>query len=328
MRTDVSPVQLPQQERSRLKIDGRALRSRQRLHALATLLVPAAGALIALSGALIHSVSAVDIALLVGMYSLTMMGVDVGFHRLFSHRSFIAHPFLRASLAVFGSMAAQGPVIYWSSNHRLHHATSDTADDLHSPFVDERGQRRGTLAGLWHAHVGWMFEHAPANPIRFTKDLLRDPALTWIDQRYSLWVALGLLIPAVVGGAVTRSWAGAGSGLLWGGLVRMFCVQHATFAGNSICHVFGSRPYRTGERSTNNLLLVIPTFGGAMHNTHHAFPGSAFVGFKWWHFDLGGGLIRAFAAVGLARDIKAPPPEAMTARAAQDARDTASAAER
>lgn len=300
----------PPSAAQRLTIDGRALRTRQRLHALVTLLLPLLGSLLALGGLFIHGVRAVDVALLVGMYAVTMMGVDVGYHRLFSHRSFKAHPLLRALLAVFGSMAAQGPVIYWASNHRLHHARSDTEEDLHSPYMDGSRQRRGVLSGLWNAHVGWMFGHAPANPIRLAKDLLRDTTLTWVNQLYYLWVLLGLILPALIGGVATHSLSGAASGLLWGGLLRMFLVQHATFAGNSLCHVFGARPFRTGDQSTNNLWLVIPTFGGAMHNTHHAFPSSAFVGFKWWHFDLGGWLIRSFARMRFVSEVKLPPPEA------------------
>lgn len=305
----VSPTAAP-----RLTIDGRAVRSQQRLHACATLVLPLAGALLALATLVTRGPRPLEFALLVGMYSVTMMGVDVGYHRLFSHRSFKAHPLLRGLLAVCGAMAAQGPVVYWASNHRLHHARSDTDEDLHSPHVDAKGRRRGILAGLWHAHVGWMFEHEPANPIRLAKDLLRDTALMRLNALYPVWVLLGLLLPTVVGGLLEGSWSGAGSGLLWGGLTRMCLVQHATFAGNSLCHYFGSRPYPTGDESTNNLWLVVPTFGGAMHNTHHAFPSSAFVGFRWWHFDLGGGLIRLFARLGLASDLKEPSPETRQAR--------------
>lgn len=310
MVSDAMASPQPLSAAQRLTIDGSALRMRQRLHAFATLLLPFLGSVLALVGLFTHGVRAVDVALLVGMYTVSMAGVDVGYHRLFSHRSFKAHPLLRAMLAVCGSMAAQGPVIYWASNHRLHHSRSDTEEDLHSPFMDGSRQRRGVLSGLWHAHVGWMFDHDPANPLRLAKDLLRDTTLTRINQLYYLWVLLGLLLPALVGGVASGSLSGAASGLLWGGLLRMFLVQHATFAGNSWCHVFGERPFPTDDWSTNNLWLVIPTFGGAMHNTHHAFPSSAFVGFKWWHFDLGGWLIRGFARSGLASDVKVPPAEA------------------
>jgi stearoyl-CoA desaturase (Delta-9 desaturase) len=296
----------PARAADRLTIDGRAVRARQRLHAYATLLVPLAGTLLALMEAVTHGLGRLEAALLVGMYAVTMMGVDTGYHRLFSHRSFKAHPALRALLAVCGSMAAQGPVIYWAANHRLHHSRSDTEEDLHSPRVDENGQRRGSLSGLWHAHAGWMFSHAPANPLRLGKDLLRDLTLGRINQLYYLWVLLGLLVPAALGGLLTGTWAGAGSGLLWGGLVRMFLVQHATFAGNSLCHLFGRQPHGTGDGSTDNLWLTLPTFGGALHNTHHAFPSSAFLGPRWWHFDISGWLIRTFAALGLAWDVKAP----------------------
>jgi stearoyl-CoA desaturase (delta-9 desaturase) len=305
-----TPASPPARAADRLTIDGRAVRTRQRLHAYASLLVPLAGTVVAVVQAWRHGLGALELLLLVGMYAVTMMGVDTGFHRLFSHRSYKAHPALRALLAISGSMAAQGPVIYWAANHRLHHARSDTEEDLHSPQVDARGKPLGALRGLWHAHVGWMSGHAPANPLRLGKDLLRDTALGRINQLYYAWVALGLLLPAAVAGALTGSWEGAGSGLLWGGLVRIFLVQHATFAGNSLCHFFGSQPYRTGDGSRNTPWLVIPTFGGAMHNTHHAFPSSAITGFRWWHCDISGWLIRGFAAVGFAWEVKAPPPEA------------------
>ncbi|ADO73863.1 Delta-9 acyl-lipid desaturase 2 [Stigmatella aurantiaca DW4/3-1] len=298
------------------------MRTRQRLHALVSLFLPLAGTLLTLARLFTQGLLAADLGLLVLMYTVTMTGVDVGYHRLFSHRSFKARSSLRALLAVCGSMAAQGPPIYWASNHRLHHARSDTEDDLHSPHVNGEGQRRGRLAGLWHSHAGWMFGHTPANPIRLAKDLLRDTTLTRINQLYYLWVMLGLLLPTALGGLLAGTWQGAWSGFLWGGLARMFFVQHATFSGNSLCHFFGSRPHRTGDWSTNNLWLVIPTFGGAMHNNHHAFPSSAFVGSRWWHFDLGGGLIRLFAKLGLASGIKVPSPEARLLLAT-DSRDTA-----
>ncbi len=304
--SDGIPVPPPARAANQLTIDGQAVRTRQRLHAYTTLLLPLAGTVLAVAGAFTQGVGLLEVGLLTGMYAVTMMGVDTGYHRLFSHRSFKAHPALRALLAICGSMAAQGPVIYWAANHRLHHSRSDTEEDLHSPWVDASGQRRGALSGLWHAHVGWMFGHAPANPLRLGKDLLRDTTLGRINQLYYAWVLLGLLLPTALGGLLTGTWQGAVSGLLWGGLVRMFLVQHATFAGNSVCHYFGSRPHRTEDGSTNNLWLVIPTFGGAMHNTHHAFPASAFVGERWWHFDIGGWLIRTFAALGLAWDVKSP----------------------
>ncbi len=294
---------------AKLTIDGRAVRSRQRLHAAATLIVPFVGFIAAVAGVVAHGFRALEVVLLVAMYTVSMAGVDMGYHRLISHRSFKAHPALRATLAIFGSTAAQGPVLYWATNHRLHHATSDTETDLHSPHLDENGRPTGGLRGFWHAHIGWQFGHEPANPIRLAKDLIRDMTLARINELYYVWVALGLAVPVGIG-ALAAGLHGAWAGLIWGGLLRIFFVQHATFAGNSICHMFGSRPYDTKDWSTNNLVLVVPTFGGAMHNTHHAFPSSAVVGLRWWHFDLGGWSIRALAALGLASDVRLPPARA------------------
>jgi stearoyl-CoA desaturase (delta-9 desaturase) len=250
--------------------------------------------------------------MLIAMYALTMTGVAVGFHNLFAHRAFRAGTGVRVTLAILGMMAGQGPVLYWATNHRLHHGRSDEDGDLHSPWISARGARLGGLRGLWHAHVGWMFEHEPANPLRFSKDLLRDAALTRVNQLYYAWMIVGLLAPALVGFLVAGP-RGALGGFVWGGLARMSLVQHATFAGNSICHVFGVHEFDTKDRSTNVIWLTIPTWGGAMHNTHHAFPSSAYVGFRWWHLDIGGWIIRGLELLGLATDVRSPTPDQVAA---------------
>jgi len=115
-----------------------------------------------------------------------------------------------------------------------------------------------------------------------------------------------VLLPAVIGGVLTASWRGAVSGLLWGGLVRLFVSYHATNSINSLGHLFGSRPFQTRDRSRNNALLVLPTFGEGLHNNHHAFPGSALFGLAWWHFDLGAWLILGLERIGLVWDVRRP----------------------
>ncbi|MGK3965540.1 acyl-CoA desaturase [Sorangium sp. So ce118] len=299
----------------RVTLRSKHLRTIQRIHAAATTLVPLAGTLLAAFVAARQGVRLLDVVLLSGMYSLTIVGITVGFHRHLSHLAFRAHPWVRALLMVAGSMAAQGPVIYWVANHRRHHQFSDQPGDPHSPFFD--GDRQlGGLRGLWHAHTGWNFDHEMTNTAVYCKDLLRDPLVASINRRYYWWVALGLLAPALIGGAVTASWDGALSGFLWGGMVRLFLSYHATSGINSLTHYFGSRPFETREESRNNLLLVLPTFGEGWHNNHHAFPTSAFFGLKASQIDLGAWIVWTLERLSLAWDVRRPTSQQIEARLA------------
>ena len=183
---------------------------------------------------------------------------------------------MRALLAVLGSMAVEGPVIEWVATHRKHHRFSDQPGDPHSPHVDQAPGWRGTLRGLAHAHVGWMFRGKDmANPARYAKDLLADRDLRFISRTFPLWVAVGLAIPFGLGVALTGSIAGGLTGLLWGGAVRILLLHHVTFSINSLCHVFGRRPFATDDESRNLAWLAPFAFGEAWHNNHHAFPTSA-----------------------------------------------------
>jgi len=284
----------------------------QWIHAVLMTLVPFVGTVFTAFYAARHGIRLLDIGLLVGMYTLTIAGITVGFHRHLSHLAFRAHSVVRAVLAAAGSMAAQGPVIYWVANHRRHHQFSDEPGDPHSPFFDGEQHLKG-LRGLWHAHTGWNFDHEITNSVIYCKDLLRDPLISSINKRYYLWVVLGVLLPTLVGGAVTSSWAGALSGFLWGGMVRLFLSYHATSGINSLAHYFGSRPFATREHSRNNLLLVLPTLGEGWHNNHHAFPTSAFFGLRPSQIDLGGWIIRALERLSLAWEVRRPTAKQLEA---------------
>ena len=183
---------------------------------------------------------------------------------------------MRALLAVLGSMAVEGPVIEWVATHRKHHRFSDQHGDPHSPHVDQAPGWRGTLRGLAHAHVGWMFRGKDmANPARYAKDLLADRDLRFISRTFPLWVAVGLAIPFGLGFALSGSLAGGLTGLLWGGAGAGPLLHHMTFSINSLCHVFGRRPFATDDESRNLAWLAPFAFGEAWHNNHHAFPTSA-----------------------------------------------------
>ncbi|HWU87427.1 MAG TPA: fatty acid desaturase [Kofleriaceae bacterium] len=277
--------------------------------ALPTILIPSAGVVVALTQVFTGEVGAMELGLMFGMYLLSMTGISVGWHRYLAHRSFQAKRSVRAVFAVLGSLGAQGPVINWVSNHRRHHAHSDEVGDPHSPSVTDDGRRLGGFRGFWHAHIGWMLGGDVTNAVVYSKDLLRDPLITKINRLYPLWVALSLLIPTILGGLIRGTPAGAFQGFIWGGLVQIAINQHATWTIASLAHIFGTRPYDTGEHDTsrNNLLVAIPILGDGWHNNHHAFPNVAIHGFEWWQLDPSGWVIRGLEKLGLAYDVRGVP---------------------
>jgi stearoyl-CoA desaturase (Delta-9 desaturase) len=179
------------------------------------------------------------------------------------------------------------------------------AADPHSPHLHGAGAL-GLLRGLWHAHLGWIFQADPPDLDRYVKDLRQSALLRVVSALCLAWVALGLLLPAVLGGVITRSWAGAWTGLMWGGLIRVFLVQHVTWSVNSVCHFWGFRPYRSEDQSRNNFVFGVLALGEGWHNTHHAFPTAARHGLRWWQFDMSYWAIRALALVRLAWNVKVP----------------------
>jgi stearoyl-CoA desaturase (delta-9 desaturase) len=256
-----------------------------------------------------------DLLVLAITYTLTGLGVTVGYHRLFTHRSFKTGRTMRALLAVFGSMAVEGPVIEWVATHRKHHRFSDHHGDPHSPHVDRAPGWRGTLRGLGHAHVGWMFRGKDmANPGRYAKDLLGDRDMRFISATFPLWVAVGLALPFGLGFALSGSLVGGLTGLLWGGLVRILVLHHMTFSINSLCHVFGRRPFATDDESRNLAWLAPFAFGEAWHNNHHAFPTSARHGLGPRQLDISAWLITGLERCHLAWDVIRIDPERQQAK--------------
>jgi stearoyl-CoA desaturase (Delta-9 desaturase) len=251
-----------------------------------------------------------DLAVFAIMYLLTGLGITVGFHRLFTHRSFKTSRALRGVLAALGSAAIEGPVISWVADHRKHHAFSDRQGDPHSPHVDHGVGWRGALRGLVHAHVGWLFVHTQrGSRERYAPDLISDPVVSFVDRTFLLWTFAGLAAAFGLGYAIGGSLRAGLTGLLWGGAVRMLVLHHMTYSINSLCHFFGRRDYTTGDESRNLLWLALPTLGEAWHNNHHAFPTSASHGLSWRQPDLSGFVIGVMAALGLCWDVVKVPAE-------------------
>lgn len=239
------------------------------------------------------------------MYVLNIVGIGVGYHRLLTHRAFQTTKPIRIMLAILGSLAAQGPVLFWTALHRRHHAVSDRPGDPHSPHLHGEGIVN-SLLGFWHAHTGWLFVHQVNDWSLYVPDLIKDRTLFRINRLYFLWVSLGVLIPGAVDGLISHSWAGVAKGILWGGLARISATHHTTWSVNSICHIVGSRPFKTKDFSANNFWLALPSFGESWHNNHHAFPTSAFHGLRWWQIDLSAYVIKLLKVLGLAWDVKVP----------------------
>src|SRR5690349_13729984 len=240
-----------------------------------------------------RAVNWTDLVLLIAFNVIGGLGITIGYHRMLTHRSFQPHPIVKFIFLVFGSMAVEGPALQWAAIHIKHHAHADRDGDPHSP-----------VEGFWHAHMGWMFKSTDADPNTYCRNLVRDPMVVFVSRTFFLWVILSLAIPFAIGG-----W----TGLLWGGLVRIFFTHHITWSVNSVCHTFGKREFETRDRSRNEWVVGLLGFGEGWHNNHHAFPRSAFHGLHWWQFDLSGYVIWTLERMNLVSDVYRVSP-AMRAR--------------
>ncbi|MBX3321516.1 MAG: fatty acid desaturase [Phycisphaeraceae bacterium] len=255
----------------------------------------------------------VQLAVLGGMYLISGLGVTIGFHRYFAHKSFDTGPVVKTLLGVSGSMAAEGSIVRWVSFHRCHHQHSDHEEDPHSPHTHGAGVLN-TLRGFWRAHVGWIFENQGPRSWRYAPDLMRDKLVRRLSLLFPLWVTVGLLIPTIIAGVVTLSWWGALLGFIWGGLVRILLVHHVTWSINSVCHLWGTRPFVSRDESRNNPVFGVLGLGEGWHNNHHAFPTSARHGLRWWEIDVSYLTILLMSKVGLVRNVRVPTPERMESR--------------
>ncbi len=286
----------------------------QRIAMLVLSILPLAGIAAAMYGLWGTAVSAVDVGLFIGFYVLTGLGITVGFHRLLTHQSFRAPTAVRVFFAIAGSMAVQGAVIDWVATHRRHHAYSDRPGDPHSPHIDMQGGRMGLIKGLWYGHMGWLFAPDATVQQAWAPDLLRDEPIARVSRAFPLLIVATFLLPAVLGGLITGSLAGAVSALIWAGFVRVFALHHVTWSINSICHVFGTRPFESHDEARNNPVMALLGFGEGWHNAHHAFPASARHGLRWWEFDASWIVIRSLEKLGLASNVKTPSAKQLERR--------------
>ncbi len=292
---------------------GRTLKIERRLTLLVTIL-PFAGAAIGIPLLWNHGVKALDLSLFFIFYVITGMGITVGFHRMLTHRSFETVKPIKLALAIAGSMAIQGAVVSWVADHRRHHAYADKPGDPHSPHLAEAEGVKGIITGLWHAHTGWFFSPEKTNIKKFAPDLIADKAILSVSRAFPLWATVSIVLPGLIGLAITRTWTGGLTALLWGGLARIFFLHHITWSINSICHFYGKRPFKSKDESTNNWMMALLSFGEGWHNSHHAFPTSYKHGLGKFQFDPSAWFISTLKVLGLARNIKMPTLEQMQAK--------------
>src|SRR3954452_7482422 len=254
-----------------------------------------------------------DVVAFAVMYVLSGFGVTVGFHRMLTHRAFATHAPTRYVFAILGSLSVQGPVIDWVADHRKHHAHADEEGDPHSPHVGHGSGVRGALRGLWHAHAGWLWRtHGQARAHKYARELVEDRGMRSINRRFPLIVGASLVVPALLGFALTGTLHGALTGLVWGGFARIFLQHHITWSVNSVCHFFGRRRFEVDDHSTNVFWLALPSLGESWHHNHHAFPRSAAHGLRWYEIDPSAMLIRLMRRVGLAWNVVQITPERQT----------------
>ena len=255
----------------------------------------------------------VDVILAAAFYLITAVGITIGYHRYFTHGSFKTGRGLKIVLAVMGSMALQGSVAQWVADHRKHHKFSDEVGDPHSPWRYGTS-RRAVAKGLYYAHVGWLFDENQSPISKYAPDIAGDKDLRAISRWFPAIVVATLLLPAVLGGLITWSWMGALTAFFWATLVRVALVHHVTWSVNSVCHVFGNRPFESRDLSSNVWWLALPALGENWHSLHHAEPTAARHGVLKGQLDISALMIRSLERVHLVRDVRWPKPERVAAK--------------
>lgn len=252
-------------------------------------------------GAFRTGVSTVAALVAIGAYVVRAWGVTAGFHRLLAHNAFRTGRFTRFIMTLLGSLAVQGGPLWWVSHHRNHHRYTETPKDIHSP----------TNNGFWYSHIGWMsdkacFEGNASN----VKELHKYPEIKALQRFYPLLILAQALFFFGLGWTLNFFWPQLGTSgtqmLVWGFFISTVLLWHATFMVNSVCHIWGQKPYDAGDDSTNNWIVATLTLGEGWHNNHHKFSYSARHGLEWWQLDITYLSLRVLEALGLVRDLKLP----------------------
>ena len=248
------------------------------------------------------------LAIFLAHYVVGIFSITVAYHRYFSHKTFKTSRFTQLIMAAIGCAQMQGGPLTWSAIHRHHHSTSDTPEDLHSP-----------IRGFYESHYGWLmnpktYEIGFGTPL---KDLAKFKELVWLD-RYSFVPILGYFAALWLSGHLYAMFNSASDidglfVLMWGGVVRVVVVWHVAWSVNSVCHIWGSRPFKTQEDSRNNFWVAMLSLGEGWHNNHHKFPFAARNGFGWKQPDISYCFIWFMSKLGIFWDVNAVSIERLKA---------------
>ncbi len=292
----------------------------QRLITSLILFGPLVGVVVAAVALFGGHVTVLDLVLAVSFYAVSGHGMTAGFHRMLTHRSFETRRWVKVALVLAGSLAMEGSVNGWVANHRRHHVYADRDGDPHSPYA-YGSSTIACVRGALHAHVGWLFQCQPSDVDQWAADLEADPDLVMISNLFPVMCVVSLAAPTLIAWAITGTLAGALGGLIWGGLVRVFVLQHSTFAVNSACHLWGKRPYATNDddRATNFAPMALLTMGEAWHNVHHSSPRLARHGVDRGQIDSTARLIWILERLGLVWNVRWPDRARLELRRRQPA---------
>ena len=234
-------------------------------------------------------------------YAMKALGITTGFHRYFAHRSYRTNRFFQFILGFMGTTAIQGGVLWWASHHRGHHKHSDKKEDIHSPVAH----------GFFHSHLGWMWSKECFQETKYKcNDFAKFPEIKFLNKFYGPLIFGQALSFYALGESLNWFFPQLGTSglqvLVWGFFIATVWTWHVTFSINSICHVYGSKRYDSGDESRNNWLMAILAFGEGWHNNHHKYGWSARNGFKWWEYDVTYYLLKCLELFGIVRDLKVP----------------------
>jgi stearoyl-CoA desaturase (delta-9 desaturase) len=247
--------------------------------------------------------------LALGMYALVGISICAGYHRFFSHKSYEASRPVQIFYAIFGAMAAQNSILWWSSSHRNHHQ-----------YVDRDWDPYNIKRGFWWAHILWVFYRHPSPDAEANApDLLRNPVVRWQNRWYKVILVVGGFgLPTLIGAMFGDPIAG----LLWGGFLRLAVIHHTTFFVNSLAHYIGKPSYNAEVSARDNWAVALLTLGEGYHSFHHRFPADFRNGIRWYHWDPAKWWIAALRGVGLASDLRtATPPQIEQARMEAELRE-------
>jgi stearoyl-CoA desaturase (delta-9 desaturase) len=256
-----------------------------------------------------------DVAMALLGVAIINLGVTVGYHRYFAHCSFRAKPWVVAMLGIVGAMSMQGQIMTWASVHRRHHHHCDKHGDPHTPKSMGTGLK-AMFDGFVAGYVGWVVSGRLCTYVDYVRDLRRDRIVQWVDRWYWLWVALGWIIPGVIGAAWYGGWTGFWSGFFAGGAIRSFLQLNSTGMVNTFGHLIGRRAFLTKDDSSNSMFTnAVSVNGEGLHNNHHAIPWSARFSMFKGDIDPGYWVLKLLERLGLVWDLKIPSAKYIAARA-------------